>query len=286
MKLLSLVPVALAIQKRWTEEQMEEALPSSFWEPSATNMATTAATVGDSITAFIVNSEEILNHGCHCSKFHDKNHDVNEVFMDPIDFACKKWRAARNCIHLPNGPCHNQRGVTYTIKEGICKDDRNSCAGAACMIDLFHQRIMNMEIIYKRTFEQKSCDASSSFDLDFGSDFLMKSLTAANEGPTRNEEAHQGSSANTDPVTAAMNRNMEKDFHQCCGIAPRFQKYDIKEEVCTNEGIVQSINDAKEEEKSENYYKVAAQVAQAGGQTSQKESSVESYGDNDFDGFN
>ena len=33
--------------------------------------------------------------------------------MDPIDFACKKWRAARNCIHLPNGPCHGQFSQKY-----------------------------------------------------------------------------------------------------------------------------------------------------------------------------
>ena len=46
------------------------------------------------------------------------------------------------------------------------------------------------------------------------------------------------------------------------------------------------INDATEEEHSENYYKVAAEVAQAGDQTSQNESSFESFGDNDFDGFN
>jgi hypothetical protein len=284
MKLLSMLPVALAIQKRYTEEQMEEALPSSFWEPSATGMSTTAATIGDSVSAFIVNSEEILNHGCHCSKFHDRNHDVNEVFMDPIDFACKKWRAARNCIHLPNGPCHNQRGVTYTIENGICLDARDSCAGAACMIDLFHQRIMNMEIIYKRTFEQKSCDASGSFDMDFGADFLMKSLTEANEGPTRNEET-QRSGGNIDPVTAAMNKNMERDFHQCCGIAPRFQKYNTQEEVCSNDGTVRSIDDSVEEEKSENYYKVAEEVAQASAHESQNEASFETIGDNDFAGF-
>merc|ERR1712178_600259 len=107
------------------------------------------------------------------------------------------------------------------------------------------------EIIYKRTFEQKSCDASGSFDMDFGADFLMKSLTEANEGPTRNEESQRSG------------ENIERDFHQCCGIAPRFQKYNTQEEVCSNDGTVRSIDDSVVEEKSENYYKVAEEVAQA-----------------------
>merc|ERR1712178_346731 len=64
-------------------------------------------------------------------------------------------------------------------------------------VDLFHQRIINMEISYSMhsedyqntVWERKQCTAESTFDLENADekDILMKSLTENGEGPTKNE---------------------------------------------------------------------------------------------------
>jgi len=199
MKLITLLPLVFAGRfKRMSGTYMEEVMPFRFWEPTATEISTRPADTGDAIKEFLGDhATEILKHGCHCSAFHDHFHDAHDTFMDPVDFSCQKWRAARTCIHLKGGPCHLKKHVKYNINNGICVEGRDTCAGATCMVDLFHQRIINMEISYNMHAEdyhnfvwnKKQCSAQSTFDLENSdvNDILMKSLTDNGEGPTKSE---------------------------------------------------------------------------------------------------
>jgi len=308
-----------------TGTEMEEVMPSKFWEPTQRGISTRPADTGDAIKAFLGDhAKDILRHGCHCSAFHDHFHNAHDTFMDPVDFSCQKWRAARTCIHLKGGPCYGQKHVTYSIENGICLEDRDTCAGAACMVDLFHQRIINMEISYSMhnedyqntVWEKKQCTAQSTFDLENADekDILMKSLTENGEGPTKNEveiqkakvvqfgkdgdenkvpyvrppkegysydknddgknedrpndlhklekepkpsfekseSEHKLVKADVEPVQIitsplrsghmkkdnlfkmVTHMKIERESHQCCGIAPRFIKYKTSEKTCEN----------------------------------------------------
>lgn len=49
-----------------TGAEMEEVLPSKFWEPTATEISTRPADTGDAIKAFLGDhAADILKHGCH-----------------------------------------------------------------------------------------------------------------------------------------------------------------------------------------------------------------------------
>lgn len=207
--------------------------------------------------------------------------------MDPVDFSCQKWRAARTCIHLKGGPCHGQKHVKYNINNGVCLEGRDTCAGAACMVDLFHQRIINMEISYKMhnddfqnfVWERKQCSTQTTFDLEDSDDILMKSLTDNGEGPTKvdvkiqkekivandddqnidnfgnDEDSDNEEDASSKPAkyTSALrtghikqdnlfkmvtDMKIERDLHQCCGVAPRFTKYNTSENTCENGALL------------------------------------------------
>lgn len=246
---IALVPLAFSKQKRETWESQENILPSAFWEPSAQHMLTTATTTGESIRTYLgEHAKDMLNHGCHCSQLHNPHHNPKEPMMDEYDFACAKWRAARNCIYLEGGPCHGVEraaGTQYTVTNGVCREDHDTCAGAACIIDIFHQRIMNMELIYKQNFEHKGCNpAEANFDPNA---IISRSLAVA--GETTEAELAASSEKGTyhnqrnNLLHAIIEKQVEKENHLCCGIAPRFTKYDRDSEVCHNDGSVHAMNE-------------------------------------------
>lgn len=260
MKLIgiALLPLAYSkiIVKRETVESQESILPSAFWEPTAVDMRTTAKTTGDAITAYLgTYAGDMLNHGCHCSQFRDPHHNSHEVSMDEYDFVCSKWRAARNCIYLNGGPCQDKRGqdITYTVRNGICVEDHDTCAGAACIIDIFHQRIMNMELIYKQNFEKKGCNPSEAmYDANA---IIMRSLAIAGEGATAAEidASSGGAQAQTtrnNLIAGIKEAALERDNHHCCGIAPRFTKYDHETQHCNHDGSVELMSQHVEQPAS------------------------------------
>ena len=90
-------------------------------------------------------ANNIINHGCHCSKYSD-NEFTGGPAVDIMDRMCQDWNAKLKCLGLPGGACEN--GIDFNFfsvqmyKNGTFSDDEefacekavDGCEAAFCKV--------------------------------------------------------------------------------------------------------------------------------------------------------
>lgn len=115
-----------------------------------------------------LNSSDVINHGCWCSKLNPENAGNMKPdgtilggceTVDEVDQICKLWIQTRKCISLPGGNCYmveRSDRETYQVEANnksenpvdVCFENIDSCLKDACFID---QYFLNQLYNFRKT---------------------------------------------------------------------------------------------------------------------------------------
>jgi len=124
------------------------------------------------LTANVIRSSEILNHGCVCSNFGVSgiNSQIgNPDTLDVIDSICRQWKTARRCLRMSGGACELNDLTGFYVLNASCEAAADTCDGACCEVDIFYVNLINEALASDNSWTAEApTDAKCPFSFGTG----------------------------------------------------------------------------------------------------------------------
>ena len=185
--------------------------PPVWWNPGVTGeIKVNLPYIDEFIDNYFSDNSALENHGCECrNTFVDKfNRNLKSYPDGGLDSRCGALYDARKCVFLEGGICYGRESedLSYSINNGTCVEDQDTCEGSVCRIDLFFYRKI-MQVIE---------------DINFSHETAAYNVPMEQCAKTTCHELEGGCVE-------------VPDFH-CCGHAPRVSLFNPEKATCSVEG--------------------------------------------------